>query len=84
MKANELLRIHLMAKEFGELYRTTGLISVGQDAVHLSLAEFYQVLGDLEYEYVGPADHRAVQYKSPDGVTYRALLDYTTVREVSR
>lgn len=84
MKANELLRIHLMAKEFGELYRNTGLIGIGQDEVHLSLKDFYEVFGDLEYWYEGPDEHRTVRYKTPDGVIYKALLNYTTVREVAR
>ena len=83
MEAIELLRIHTMAREFGELYRSTGLIGIGQDNVQLSLAEFYQAFGDQEYEYEGSEDYRAVQYKSPDGVTYRALLKYVTVREVT-
>ena len=84
MKADELLRIHLMAKEFSKLYRETGLIGLDPDEVHLSLPEFYQVFGDLEYWYEGPDEHRTVRYKTPDGITYKALLSHTTVREVSR
>ncbi len=84
MKASELLRIHLLVKEFSKLYRETGLLGLNPDEAHLSLEEFYQVFGDLEYEYVGPEEYRAVEYRSPDGVTYRALLNHTTVREVTR
>ena len=87
LKANDVLTLHRIAKEYARLYGN-GVCGIGIEEfvpkivpyVQYSAKEFFETFGDREYSYVGE-NVRQVKFEE-DGVVYCALIGYTKVSEV--
>lgn len=82
LTADELMRMHVMAKEFAKLYGTTGMIDINPNDVHLRADVFFNTFGDREYEYIFDENRNVETYV--DGVRYHAILKYETLGNLAR
>lgn len=80
--ANDLMRLHEMAKSFADLYGRSGMIDVGPNEVFMKAVNFFNLFGDREYEYLHN-ENGGVQTVI-DGVRYYTILRYDTLGNLTR